>query len=110
MVKKWEEMNITKTHKVQDYSISSFLQSKLKMDYSESRIIAEALDNEFYIVKYHRSVKGNFLWRISGILHFVLFLFLFCIVCPIKWLLTGLFYFDPKSKMYKFFQKWQDKL
>jgi hypothetical protein len=54
--------------------------------------------------------KGSVIYRITYPLFLVWNLFVTLIIQPIKWILTGDFYFNTDNKLYKFTIKWGRKI
>jgi len=103
-------MKLTKQNKVQIHQVSVLLNRELNIDYSLAGKIAELLDEKYYI----RSWKNpkhpkNWYWRLTFPLSAIVFVILFFIVCPIKWIITGRYYFTPKSTIYSFYDNWVNK-
>lgn len=101
--------------RVSEYDIKSTLkQSNESLKLSDWQIeqLATKLDMAYIIKTYEEiEVKNSFLIRLTLPLYFLIVMFSWFIICPIKWLLTGRFYVDVhKSKVGRFMNKWYEKL
>ena len=69
------------------------------------------LDMPFIAYSWDEEKKsGNFVWRLSTPFFYILVLIFYILVLPIKWIFTGYFGFNNKSKLGKLFVKWYQKI
>lgn len=70
---------------------------------------AEAIESRFYVFKREEYYKPKFYWRISWPFFAALFIIL-VIISPVKWFITGDWYWDFHSVPMRLYHGWRDKL
>lgn len=102
-------MKLSNYEHVNDYMLTSELSAN-GYDYSEAQKIVEILDEKFDFYQRDKPVGESVLWRLSFPFYFISFILLFFIVSPPKYIITGSYYWNSKSRVYIFMNKWQKKL
>jgi len=85
--------------KKNDIESLSYVQRTAIRDYLETKRILYKIEEK----------KASPLWRLTAPLFFVVSI-LFAITMPIKWLITGSYYYDFDDKPIRFMKKWKMKL
>ena len=100
-------MKLSKYHIVSPLSVLTEIKNNGgRLSIPESVIIEQTLDNYYILDEHEPNDKSNIFARLSSPFYILLSCLMFIIVCPLKWLLTGKFYWSYTSKVAVFFEKW----
>lgn len=81
------------------------------LTYDQQKQIEKFFDSgKYYLVETYEKRNENGLWRLTYPLFFIAVLLSSFLVQPIKWLITGSYYFSARTKVFKFMDKWEKKL
>lgn len=81
------------------------------LNYDQKKQIEKFFDSgEYYLVESYEKKNENGLWRLTYPLFFITMLLSSIIIQPIKWLITGKYYFSSRTKIFRVLDKWEKKL
>lgn len=103
-------MKLYKNRRIDRDSFSASLCRELKLDWSYKKKIEDfIIENGYRIYKEKIISKPNPIFRLTIPFYIILFV-LMVIWMPLKWLVTGNWYYDTNGTIYLLFKKWQEKL
>ncbi len=72
----------------------------------QQELLAEYIRcSSYHVVKYIQKEKSTLLWRMTGIF-FLLYVLLFYIFSPLKWVLTGTAVYDQDGIIVRIYKNW----
>jgi len=108
-------MSITSSYKDSNYLIARDIFKFIKEhDYYTDNGVIEHLETyieeNYTFIKDYKPVKSNIWLRLLSPIYFITILLFSLIIQPIKWLVTGNYYFKSNSKVHKKKKKWSSGL
>ena len=104
-------MKISNLKSLNTFNAVNVINKELNLSIEQKRILEEVFDSGDYQLFESVEVHSpNPLVRLTVPFYFTVCFLLFLFFMPIQWLLTGNFYLNSKTKLYKTLKNWENKL
>ena len=106
-------MNNEYFHELDSLELIRYLENKLGIELTEEQkgeLRQDNGDTQLYIILCDREKKSSLLWRLTLPFYFIFGILAIFVIQPIKWFITGDFYFGPRNFLCRLQEKWSRKI